>query len=338
MQQHELDQFLRHLFRYHLKHWKHLPLKRVPYLPLTKAVVEPAQEPKPPSKCKPPHIFKQETKWKVPAHGKAFCDYWKNHKISAKERKRLFDLLHKRALDLGFDEDLDQLSPDLLMRLFALVDSMWLGGLVAQVLAKRSIGTSFGTSPCSGASAGKIAGFCRLSFLGDLAASLRINMCKAVLCHPDLFKQASSPRTYQVGGVLCSTPLRCMLQVFAHEFVHALVGIFCAEKPHHGPRFRRILKAMFGQTTHVAGLSHPLTKTHTNLHKDEVAKRLKAKLRHGDRVTFRTSLKGKKKTGVFAGVTYKNKEAYARVGVSNPRQRRTLIYTVPLVYLTPVDS
>ena len=71
-------------------------------------IVKPKPQLKPKSKRLPvPNQSSQETSWKhIPETSREFCNYWKNHKISSKERKRLFDLLHKRSLELGFDEDL----------------------------------------------------------------------------------------------------------------------------------------------------------------------------------------------------------------------------------------
>jgi hypothetical protein len=276
---------------------------------------------------------RQVTKWRnIPETSREFCSYWKTHSLGPKERKRLFDLLYVEAKVLGFDEDLVRMTPDLLMRLFALVDTMWLGGLVGRTLVKRSIQTSCGTSPNPRDKRGRTAGFCRIGFVNHLAASLRINMCRPVLCHPNLFKKPKSPRAYEVGGILCSSPLRCMLQVFVHEFVHALVGIFCVEKAHHGPRFRRILKAMFGQTTHVAGLARPLTHQAKDVHVDEASHALKKLLKRGSKVSFHTSGHTKTKRGVVLGLVRDHKKGKDMVRV----QHKTKIYTLPLFYLTLV--
>jgi len=321
--------------RRHHRHHHHHYDRRVPYFP-PGVYKKDKVLPKPAKPFPNPH---QVTSWRnIPERGKAFCDYWKTHRVTPKERRVLFDKLYKGALDLGFDERLDKMDGPRLLKLFALVDVMWLGGILGRYIRRHQIHQKCGVSPYHpkmrrhtrdkpGAklTSTGVAGYCKWSH-HRLGKILKINMSKDVLCHKDLFHAEKSPKTYSVGGILCSSPLRCMLQVFVHEMVHAMVEMFCPEKDGHGVRFRRINKALFGQTTYRHALGQKLGYTEENIGEDERVIYLKKNLKVGQMVGFYPGPNMAKLYGTYKGPADGGKTAQVIVG-------RSSSYHVPWLWL-----
>lgn len=261
-----------------------------------------------------PHVgMKQLTPWKnIPEKDVSFCTYWIKHKISKPVMDKCYHALEIYAKRVGIDENLEHMTPERLLKLFTAVDIIWFGGVLRRYISRKNIKQECGTSPHP--SSKNTAGYCKWSWSKKMGIQLKINMCKPVLCERELFPTTSqldqgthSPKRYQVGGVLCSTPLECMLQAFVHEMTHAIVQMFCPERKSHGPVFRLLVKSIFGQETSTHGLGTRLGKTsgfrgkHVSEYKRFVMKHIKK----GDKVTFYN--RKQKLKGVFLGKSKKNR-------------------------------
>lgn len=257
--------------------------------------------------------LKQITPWKdIPEKGALFCAYWAKHKISNHVRETCFDTLEKYAKRIGIGENLEHMDSKRLLALFTAVDIIWFGGVMTRYITRRNVKQECGTSPHP--TSKRVAGYCKWSWSKQMGIRLKINMCKPVLCEKELFPTANqleqgthSPKRYQVGGVICSSPLECMLQTFVHEITHAIVQMFCPERTSHGPVFRMLVKAIFGQKTSTHGLGTRLGKTSgfRGSHSSDYVKFVKKNIKKGQSVTFYV---GKvKKKGMFQGKSKGNR-------------------------------
>ena len=205
--------------------------------------------------------------------------------------------VRRRALALGMGEHLQGMNEKTLQELFTVFDDVWFSGALGVLLREKGINQQCGTSPIKGKP--RVAGYCLYK---QLAKVLKINICKKEMCRADYFRQGGSPRTYSVNGILCSNPLDCMLHVFAHELVHAIIEMVCPlpskhrkvfgklreVREAHGPLFKKLALHIFGHTGCRHGLGNPVgnvvPSTHTTL--EDVIKTKKEELKAAEFVWF----------------------------------------------------
>ena len=198
------------------------------------------------------------------------CDFFMKKKFTNKEisskKKKIYQVLKDIFKN---DLNLKKLNKGQIKDLFILYDHVFLFDNFYNYLTENSINIKFEIS------------YENLDKLGDTRI-INSNLHQITIYQYGVNQLIHNDYT-RIGGIKCYDQIQCLMHIFEHELIHAIIHVFCKEKEEngHGYVFQTILKNIFGHTQiHYVNLSKKLNMTHTEI--DKKVNNLKKLIKIGD--------------------------------------------------------